>query len=114
PRPAGGLCGFVELSLRPWAEGCGTSPVGYIEAWYVDPDVRRRGIGRALFAAGEAWARERGCTEMGSDAELWHVVSQAAPRALGYREDVRTVAFAKRLAAADAPASVPALGPRPA
>ena len=93
----GGLCGFVELSVRPWADGCDSSPVGYIEGWFVDPDVRRRGVGRALIAAGEAWARERGCAEMGSDAELWNETSQAAHRALGYAEATRLVTFAKRL-----------------
>lgn len=29
--PSGSLCGFVEVSLRQSAEGCGTRPVGYIE-----------------------------------------------------------------------------------
>jgi aminoglycoside 6'-N-acetyltransferase I len=31
----GGLCGFIEVSLRNYAEGCMTSPVAYIEGWYV-------------------------------------------------------------------------------
>ena len=30
----------------------------------VAPDVRARGVGTALFGAAEAWARERGCTEV--------------------------------------------------
>lgn len=30
-RSAGGLCGFIEVSLRTYAEGCTTSPVAYIE-----------------------------------------------------------------------------------
>src|SRR5262249_57334994 len=29
-RDGGGLAGFLEASLRPWAEGCETTPVGYI------------------------------------------------------------------------------------
>ena len=40
-RPSGGLCGFLEASIRPYAEGSEAQPVGYIEGWYVDPDVRR-------------------------------------------------------------------------
>jgi aminoglycoside 6'-N-acetyltransferase I len=57
-RPEGGLCGMVETSVRSYADGCATAPVGYLEAWYVDPDARNRGVGRALVAVAEAWARE--------------------------------------------------------
>ncbi len=49
-RDDGSACGFVEVGERSYAEGCESSPVPYIEAWYVDPDVRRRGVGRALLA----------------------------------------------------------------
>ena len=45
-REDGSVAGFVEVGSRPYADGCDTSPVGYIEAWYVDPDVRREGYGR--------------------------------------------------------------------
>jgi len=40
------LSGFLEATIRPFAEGCETEPVGYIEGWYVDADVRRRGTGK--------------------------------------------------------------------
>lgn len=39
------LGGFLEVSLREEAEGCQTSPVGYLEAWYVEPDIRQHGAG---------------------------------------------------------------------
>ena len=45
-RGNGQLAGFLEASLRRYAEGCRTSPVGYIEGWYVDEDVRRQGVGK--------------------------------------------------------------------
>jgi aminoglycoside 6'-N-acetyltransferase I len=96
-RPEGGLCGFVEASIRPWAEGCESRPVGYIEGWYVDPDMRRRGIGRALVEAVEAWARSKGCRQMASDAELWNIVSHHAHGALGFTETARLVLFKKDL-----------------
>ncbi|MGH7624340.1 MAG: GNAT family N-acetyltransferase [Gemmatimonadaceae bacterium] len=60
-RGDGSLAGFVEVGVCPYAEGCESSPVGYIEAWFVDPDVRRAGLGRALLAAAEAWARAGSC-----------------------------------------------------
>ena len=30
-RPSGGLCGFVEASIRPMVDGFNTHPVGYVE-----------------------------------------------------------------------------------
>lgn len=39
----GSVCGFVEASLRLSAEGCTTTPVGYIEGIYVMPDKRHCG-----------------------------------------------------------------------
>ncbi len=96
-RPDGRLCGLIELSLRNVVDSCASSPVGYIEGWFVDSDVRRQGIGRALVRAGEAWARGRGCTEMGSDAELENEVSQKAHAALGYEATGRVVNFRRAL-----------------
>src|SRR5688572_18200664 len=63
-RPDGqGLAGFAEVGTRPYADGCHTSPVAYLEGWYVDPDVRRAGVGAALVRAVEAWARRCGYRE---------------------------------------------------
>jgi aminoglycoside 6'-N-acetyltransferase I len=91
------LAAFVEVSIRDWAEGCTTRPVGYLEAWYVAPPHRQSGIGRRLIQAAENWARQHGCTEMGSDADLWNEISHAAHRAVGYTEVGRSVLFSKRL-----------------
>jgi aminoglycoside 6'-N-acetyltransferase I len=96
-RPGGGLCGFIEVGRRDYAEGCESSPVPYIEAWFVDADVRRQGVGRELFAAAEAWARDHGYTEIASDAELHNDVSIAAHKALGYEETDRIVTFRRSL-----------------
>jgi aminoglycoside 6'-N-acetyltransferase I len=96
-RDDGSPCGFVEVGERAYAEGCATSPVGYVEAWYVDPDVRRQGVGRALLAAAEDWARAKGYSEIGSDALLDNVVSQRAHVRSGYAEVERLVVFRKVL-----------------
>ena len=96
-RPDDGLCGFVEASIRPWAIGCDSTPVGYIEGWYVDEDVRREGVGRALIEAAEVWARSKGCRQMASTAELWNHISHQAHGALGYEETGRLVLFKKDL-----------------
>lgn len=76
--------GFAELSIRPCAEGCRSNRVAYLEGWYVAPEARRRGIGRALVAASEAWGRSQGCTEFASDTQPTNRASAAAHRALGF------------------------------
>jgi aminoglycoside 6'-N-acetyltransferase I len=89
--------GFVELSIRAYAEDCVTDRVAYLEGWYVVPDARRRGIGAALVKAAEDWGRAQGCTEFGSDALLDNDVSAAAHRALGFDETVQIRCFRKNL-----------------
>jgi aminoglycoside 6'-N-acetyltransferase I len=96
-RPDGSACGFVEVGTRPYADGCETSPVPYIEAWYVDPDVRRSGYGRALLTAAETWARRAGYSEIASDALLDNVVSHQAHLRSGYEEVERIVQYRKVL-----------------
>ena len=94
---SGSSIGFAELSIRPYAEGCDTDHVGYLEGWYVVPEARRRGVGRALVQAAEQWARGRGCSEFASDALLDNHVSAAAHRALGFTETVQIRCFRKTL-----------------
>jgi len=96
-REDGRLAGYVEAGARNYADGCATSPVGYIEAWFIDPDVRRSGHGRNLLAAAESWAVERGYTEMASDALLHNDVSHEAHKRSGYQEVERIVQFRKPL-----------------
>ena len=96
-RGDGRLAGYVEVGLRPYADGCDTSPVGYLEEWWVDADVRHRGVGGRLVEAAERWARERGCREMASDALLDNVGSQRAHERLGYAEVERAVHYRKAL-----------------
>lgn len=97
--PAGIPVGFVELSIRTYAEDCRTDNVGYLEGWYVAPEARRQGIGRALVQAAEQWARDQGCTEFASDALLDNEASAAAHRALGFAETVLLRCFRKDLTA---------------
>lgn len=95
----GQAIGFAELSIRPYAEGCETDRVAYLEGWYVDEQARRRGVGRALLAAAEVWARGRGCTEFASDALIDNGVSAAAHAALGFAHVESIRCFRKRLGA---------------
>jgi aminoglycoside 6'-N-acetyltransferase I len=90
--------GFAEATLRSdYVNGCQTSPVGFLEGWFVSPAARGRGIGRALVAATEDWARQRGCSEMASDARLDNADAHRAHGACGFDETERVVFFHKRL-----------------
>jgi aminoglycoside 6'-N-acetyltransferase I len=89
--------GFIELSIRPYAEGCETDRVAFVEGWYVEPAARGTGVGAALILAAEAWARAQGCTEIASDTEADNVSSAAAHRALGFEETAVLRCFRKPL-----------------
>jgi aminoglycoside 6'-N-acetyltransferase I len=96
-REAGGLGGFLEAGTRKYAEGCATGPVGYIEGWFVDEDLRGQGWGHRLVRAAEDWARSLGLKEMASDTWLENEISIRAHLAMGYEEVERLIHFAKTL-----------------
>ena len=87
--------GFLELSVRPFADGCDSTPVPHIEAWYVAPAARGRGIGRALMEAAETWSRTHGFTELASDTEVKNEQSIQAHVRCGFTETERLVKFRK-------------------
>ncbi|MCC6931622.1 MAG: GNAT family N-acetyltransferase [Gemmatimonadaceae bacterium] len=109
----GDVVGFVELSIRSYAEGCETDRIGYLEGWYVAPAWRRRGIGRALVQAAEQWAQAQGCREFASDTLLDNAASQAAHQALGFTESERIVCYCKPLRAGAPPARTDTSARRP-
>ncbi len=96
----GGYLGFAELSIRPCAEGCRSTRVAYLEGWYVAPESRRRGVGRALVGAAEEWARGQGCSEFASDTGVANAESAAAHRAVGF-SDVGVIRCFRKTVVAD-------------
>jgi aminoglycoside 6'-N-acetyltransferase I len=94
---AGEVVGFIELSIRPFAEGCVTDRIAYFEGMYVDPSVRGKGIGRSLIRAAEEWGRSMGCKEVASDTEISNETSVAVHNAMGFVEVNRVVCFRKDL-----------------
>lgn len=93
----GRLVGFLEVSIRPFVEDCVSDNVGYLEGWFVEAEFRNQGIGRELVASAENWARQKGLTEMASDAEIGNETSLAAHRSLGYAETSRLVHLRKEI-----------------
>jgi aminoglycoside 6'-N-acetyltransferase I len=93
----GVVIGFAELSLRPYAEDCSTSPVAFLEGWYVIPAARRQGVGRALVRAAEQWGRQQGCREFASDTQWDNAGSIAAHQALGFKDAGALRCFRKDL-----------------
>ena len=68
-----------------------------VEGWYVVEALRRRGIGRALMHAAEAWAIDGGFDEIGSDARVDNGVSLRAHRAFGFEPTEQLQYFRKQL-----------------
>lgn len=94
----GEVLGFADVGLRSHADGCDpVRPVGFLEGWFVREDARRRGVGRALVAAAEAWARAQGAREMASDTWVDNEASVRAHLALGFEVVDRCVNFRKPL-----------------
>ncbi|HUH96224.1 MAG TPA: GNAT family N-acetyltransferase [Anaerolineales bacterium] len=96
-RADGRLGAFIETGTRKFADGALSSPVGYIEGWYVDEDLRGQGVGKALLREAEDWARSLGLTEMASDTWLENESAIKAHLSAGYEEVERLVHFLKTL-----------------
>jgi len=89
--------GFAEVGLRPYANGCETRPVPFLEGIWVEAQFRRQGLGAQLMAHIEAFLAARGFREIGSDALIDNRVSHAAHCAWGFSETERVVYFRKAL-----------------
>ena len=93
-----GLVGFAEISIRrDHVEGTTTTPIPYLEGWYVYPVFRGQGIGKALIGATEDFALQSGFTELASDTEVNNHKGIEMHIHLGFREIERTVHFLKSL-----------------
>jgi aminoglycoside 6'-N-acetyltransferase I len=93
----GRLLGFTELSIRPYAEGCRSHRVAYLEGWFVRPGARGQSVGKALVSASEDWGRSQGCAEFASDTDPENEISSSAHSALGFTDLGLVRCFMKRL-----------------
>lgn len=88
--------GFAIFSIRTdYVEGAITSPTGYLEGIFVEPEFRKSGVAREFLRLGEAWCKSRGCTQMGSDTWLTHTQSREFHKRLGFWEEEEIVHFLK-------------------
>ena len=91
------VIGFLEPSLRSYAEGASDSPVPYVEGWFVRSDARGKGAGKALMEKAMEWARTSGFAHPASDTDLSNEGSIRAHRAVGFKEVGRQVALLRPL-----------------
>jgi aminoglycoside 6'-N-acetyltransferase I len=91
------LVGFTEIAIRKYANGCESTPVPFLEAIWVRPEMRRRGIGRRLIRYIEEFLAAHGYRELGSDARIENSLSHAAHQGWGFSETERVVYFRKPL-----------------
>ena len=97
---SGEAVGFAEASIRrDYVNGCETTPVAFLEALYVAPCHRLKGVARGLIEAVEAWGRGKGCSELGSDALLDNLASHRMHAAVGFQETERVVYFRRNIRA---------------
>ncbi len=89
--------GFAESSVRPFANGCDSFPVVFLEGIWVDPALRKHGVARSLVQAVENWAKSKGILEIGSDTQLTNKLSQKCHKKWGFEETERVVYFRKIL-----------------
>ena len=93
----GELGGFAEVFIRPFANGCESRPVPFLEGIWVKQSQRGSGIARKLIATVESWASQNGFSEMGSDVDLSNTDSQRAHENWGFEETERVVYYRKNL-----------------
>lgn len=88
--------GFSIFSIRTdYVEGAKKSPTGYLEGIFVEPAFRKMGIAKEFIRIGEAWCKEKGCTQIGSDTWLTDKESRAFHKKVGFWEEEEVVHFLK-------------------
>ena len=89
------LVGFMEFAIRPYVNGCDTSPVAFIEGLWVDDHFQKRGIGRLFIKTAEDLARSHSIKELASDTRIESTHSIHAHKVWGFVETERVVYFRK-------------------
>jgi aminoglycoside 6'-N-acetyltransferase I len=96
-RVDGKLIGFLEASVRPYANGCRFKPVVFLEGIWVQADLQRSGVGGKLVQSLSRWCLENGFKEICSDVLIRNARGRRAHQAWGFRETEKVVYFRKPL-----------------
>jgi aminoglycoside 6'-N-acetyltransferase I len=92
------VVGFSIFSIRTdYVEGATSSPTGYLEGIFIEAGFRKLGIAKSFIQQGEAWCKEKGCTQLGSDTWLTATESRKFHKKLGFREEDELVHFLKNI-----------------
>ena len=91
------LIAFAEASVRHHVIGIESSPVGFLEGIYVDPQQRKNGIAERLISEVERWSKSRGCLVLGSDTDIENRESQAFHDALGFVARERVIIYERAM-----------------
>ena len=90
--------GFINISIRTgYVEGTDADNTPYLEAIYVRPEFRHRGIASLLFAEGELLVKKQGFTQIASDTELFNHLGQFFHTNSGFKEVNRIVCYIKNI-----------------
>ena len=89
--------GLAEAYVRPFANGCTSQPVIFLEGVWVAPSYRQKRVGLESLTAVEKWARAKGIMEIGSDAELDNELSHLCHKHWGFEETERVIYYRKVL-----------------
>ena len=94
----GEFIGVMNLSVRnDYVNGTETSPVAFVEAIYILPEFRGRGIGREMIEYAENFARERRIRELASDCFTDNLDSELFHKRCGFEEKERVICFVKNV-----------------
>jgi len=94
----GSLLGWVHICSRLLLID---PPSAFVEGLVVSATARRNGVGRALMAAAEDWARAAGAGVIRLRSAATRLDAHAFYRALGYREGKAALGFEKTLLPGD-------------
>lgn len=92
------IVGFCQCQLRnDYVEGSTSSPVGYLEGVYIEPNFRKQNLAKVLVDKCCDWAKQKGCSEFASDCELNNDTSLKFHKKIGFKEANRIICFIKKL-----------------